>query len=94
MTGVELATLCLIKSTPPSPPEVEVDRIPELRGEMERLRARTERFQRQPPQDQAKEQSGPNYLDQGVSRAVLTCHRRFRDGAARGPLGRLSTATT
>ena len=47
---------------------VAVDRIPELVGEIERLRARTERFQRQPPRDQANEQSGQNYLDQGVSR--------------------------
>ena len=39
MTGVELATLCLTKSTPPSPPTVEADRIPELVGEIERLRA-------------------------------------------------------
>ena len=39
MTGVELATLCLIKSTPPSPPTVEADRIPERLGEIERLRA-------------------------------------------------------
>ena len=38
MTGVELATLCLTKSTPPSPPTVEVDRIPDLLGEIERLR--------------------------------------------------------
>ena len=38
MTGVELATLCLIKSTPPSPPTVEADRIPERLGEIERLR--------------------------------------------------------
>ena len=39
MTGVELATLCLTKSTPPSPPTVEADRIPELLGEIERRRA-------------------------------------------------------
>ena len=38
MTGVELATLCLTESTPPSPPTVEADRIPELMGEVERLR--------------------------------------------------------
>jgi len=50
---------------------IEVDRVPELLGESERLRARTERFQRQPPRDQAKEQSGQNYLDQGVSRGRI-----------------------
>ena len=36
MTKVEPATLCLAKSTRALAAEVEVDRIPELLGEMER----------------------------------------------------------
>ena len=45
-----------------------MDRIPELPGEIERVRARTSDSGDSRREDQAKEQSGQNYLDQGVSR--------------------------
>jgi len=45
-----------------------VDRIPEFLGEIERVRARTSDSGDSRREDQAKEQSEHNCLDQGVSR--------------------------
>ena len=45
-----------------------MDRIPELRGEIGWLRARTSDSGDSRREDQAKEQSEHNCLDQGVSR--------------------------